>query len=89
MAHRDHELLPDLLQADVAALREGHPQAQRGMPVRALHLVGQLGMQEVGGGVLGEQLTGEAIEHLWSDHLLFEVTGGQHRHRRESLSDEL
>jgi hypothetical protein len=83
--HGDDELRSDLLESNLAAFRERHPQAQHGPVLAARDLVHALGMEHIGRGPFDEQLGGQAIEHLGADDLLLEVAGGQNRHWRESL----
>jgi hypothetical protein len=89
VADRDHELLADLLQPDVPALGERHPQAENRAAIVPVQLVSQLGVEDVGRPAVGEELIAEPVEHLGPDHLLLEVARRQHRHRREALGDEL
>src|SRR5215218_8025037 len=58
VADRDHELGPDLLQADVAALGEWHSQPENRAAVDARDVVGELRVQNVLRCVLGEELPG-------------------------------
>ena len=88
-AHAHDHLEADLLELDLAALRERERHAQRGPAVVGHELLLDLAVETLGRIALPEDRAGQPVEHLGAHHLAVEEGRLEDRQRRERRADQV